>query len=286
MSPKIVRRRFVGRSICVMWRPTNSCPAGVCGWSLIWTMRSLREPGGTLHAEQPFTPSEATVERTRIICPETGRFEDIDCERAPLGVVVAGCSRFEPRSAVECTRRCAAQMDRSDRRDVDDRAERILVVRADADHETRPFAEALARCLVRDGFTVELADPTPRTAPPPADYDAVVVGASARSGKHQRSVIEYIVSHRIALGEMPAFYFSVSPESRTRRPHDPQRDTGRITRETGWLPTSTAAFAEAVPHTTVDASSGHVVGEPDDVRGFAARIADEVTALQLIPTMQ
>jgi hypothetical protein len=57
------------------------------------------------------------MERKRITCPETTHFELIDFERTPLGVLIAGCSRFLPRCAVGCSRECAARMDRHGGRD-------------------------------------------------------------------------------------------------------------------------------------------------------------------------
>jgi hypothetical protein len=51
------------------------------------------------------------MERKRITCPETSHVELIDLERTPLGILIAGCSRFLPRCQMTCTRRCAAFMD-------------------------------------------------------------------------------------------------------------------------------------------------------------------------------
>lgn len=90
------------------------------------------------------------MEHKRITCPETAHLEEVDLERTPLGTVVAGCSRFSPRGAVDCTRACAARMDRRDNRDRDDHTERILVAYAGADAQAAAIARTLAGDLARD----------------------------------------------------------------------------------------------------------------------------------------
>lgn len=57
------------------------------------------------------------MERKRIMCPETAHLELVDCEPTPLGALITGCSRFLPRSAVECSGECAARMDHRERRE-------------------------------------------------------------------------------------------------------------------------------------------------------------------------
>jgi hypothetical protein len=76
-----------------------------------------READTQVHDHGMPRASRGTMERRRITCPETARFELIDYERTPLGAVIAGCSRFLPRCALTCTRECAAQMDHRCRRD-------------------------------------------------------------------------------------------------------------------------------------------------------------------------
>jgi hypothetical protein len=57
------------------------------------------------------------MERKRITCPETAHLEEVDIEQTPLGVLIEGCSRFQPRCNVQCARCCAALMDVRDKRD-------------------------------------------------------------------------------------------------------------------------------------------------------------------------
>ena len=75
---------------------------------------------------------------------------------------------------------------------------------------TKSIALSLADRFFRDGLTAELADADAGSVPPPADYEAVVIGSSVRFGRNPHSVIEYIVHSRDALAAMPAFFFSVA----------------------------------------------------------------------------
>lgn len=196
------------------------------------------------------------MERKRIICPETGHEEEIDIERTPHGAVITGCSRFDPRRAVTCGGPCAVVIDRDDRRDVDDRTERVLVVVASGHGPTNVIAELLARYLAQDGFTVERADADARTSPAPADYDAVVIGSRVRFGRHPPSVIAYIAHHRDDLATMPAYFFAVGGR------------VDRMTRATGWHPMASEVFD---------------VGWIDEVRvhELAARIGENVPPLEI-----
>jgi hypothetical protein len=166
------------------------------------------------------------VERESITCPESAQREEIDAEPTPFGLVVIGCSRFEPRCALSCTRACARRLDVRDR--TDDASERVLIVFARA-AGTRSVAAALAEELARDGLVVELADADADAAAPPYDYDAVIIGSPARFSRRSRVIVEYITRYRDALASMPAFWFAVG------RSEIASSETLR--RATGWLPT-------------------------------------------------
>jgi Flavodoxin domain len=172
------------------------------------------------------------VERKRITCPETAHLEEVDLEPTPLGMVVTGCSRFEPRCEVQCTRECARRMDRRDRYDVDQRGERVLVVYADA-KRTRTLSNALAAALASEGMIVEQAD-VGLAAPPPADYDAVVIGTSLRFGRFPRTVRAYLAEHRAALAQIPTFLYVV----------DRSDDIDEVARTFGWQPTFAIGIAD------------------------------------------
>ena len=226
------------------------------------------------------------MERQRIVCPETTRPEDVDVERTPCGVVIAGCSRFHPSGAIACTRACAARLDDCDRRDVDDVAPRVLVVYAGGSAKTKAIATDLARHLSRDGLTVELSDAEGPAVPPADDHDAVVIGSCVHRGRHPRSVVAYVVQSSAKLAARPAFLFSTG-----------EADRGAMYRTTGWQPHGTAVFpdrsrrrslrelvgwlAERAPSATEQSFT-----EWFQVRDFALMIGEQVPTPELIPSLE
>jgi hypothetical protein len=168
------------------------------------------------------------MESKRITCPESGHLETIDYERTPCGIVIDACSRFDPACAVGCGGECARRLDLRDRLHVDDHSDRVLVVFAN-ERASRPLAVAIAEALQQDGMIVELANADTFATPPPADYDAVVLGAA---GHLPSSLREYIRAHRDALRAMPTALFVRDASA-----------VAAIVKRTRWLPTRSAVFA-------------------------------------------
>lgn len=156
------------------------------------------------------------MERRAITCPTTTHLESIDYERTSLGIVVEACTRFSP-GDIRCTCECARRLDRSDRADNDDATERVLVVYA----KERVPAEAIAHALRVDDFIVELADACVLGAPPPEDYDAVVIVAQPNWLHHTRAIDAYVRDHPAGLQDRPSRTFSV-PRRWSRRSIDRQ----------------------------------------------------------------
>lgn len=144
------------------------------------------------------------MERKAITCPRSAHFEVIDYERTPLGILVTGCTRF-PLGDVTCTCECARRLDRSDRANNADPTERVLVVYAGS----REPADAVAHALRADDFTVELADASLRGAPPPEDYDAVVLVARPSWLERTKEIDAYVRDHQDGLCDRPSRVFTV-----------------------------------------------------------------------------
>jgi len=197
------------------------------------------------------------MERKRITCPETAHLEEIECERTQFGLVIQSCTRFDPAREVRCAGECARRLDRRERRTLGHDRDRVLIVYADA-ARTRAVAEQLSRVLAGDGFTVELADAGMDAAPPPEDYDAIVVGSPLRFGRHPRAIASYISEHRATLGAMPSFLYFVN--------HTGFANAAALRRQAGWWPTRAFGFVR--------------IGwtPPDRVSDIALAIADEIPA--------
>ena len=171
--------------------------------------------------------------RKPITCPLTGHLETVELEQTPLGVVVERCSRFSPSDRVTCTRECARRLDLRDRAGEDELTERVLVLYADVGRG-RPAAEALAVALREEGMVVELAVAHAGTAPPPEDYDALVLVAPLRVWGYARSLTDYMRDHLDALATMPTWFISVSRGG--------VASAARLWDDVGWCPPGIAGF--------------------------------------------
>jgi hypothetical protein len=50
--------------------------------------------------------------RMLVTCPESAHLEVLEYVDDPLGMLIAGCSAFQPGCAVTCPRECARRLDR------------------------------------------------------------------------------------------------------------------------------------------------------------------------------
>lgn len=50
--------------------------------------------------------------RMLVTCPETAHLEVLEYIDDPLGMLISGCSAFQPECNVACARLCAARLDR------------------------------------------------------------------------------------------------------------------------------------------------------------------------------
>jgi hypothetical protein len=198
--------------------------------------------------------------RKPITCPLTGHLETVELEHTPLGLVVDRCSRVSPSEHVACTRECSRRLDLRERAGDDAVTERVLVLYADA-ARGRPPADALASALREDGLIVEVAVVHAGTAPPPQDYDGVVLVAPLRMWGYPRSLTSYMREHVRALEAMPTWFVSISRGGGVR--------AERLWQEVGWCPPELAGF------------DGGAL-EPR-AHELARMISDDIPALDLAP---
>lgn len=52
------------------------------------------------------------MQRMLVTCPESAHLEVLEYVDDPLGMLIAGCSAFQPECAVRCARECARRLDR------------------------------------------------------------------------------------------------------------------------------------------------------------------------------
>ena len=125
---------------------------------------------------------------------------------------------------------------------------RILIPYGTTEGQTARISEYLADVFRDHGHEAYAADIKGSGAPEPDDYDAVIVGASIHSGKHEDYVRDFVKENRNALERLPSAFFSVSLAA-----HD---DTGQaegyieeFVEETGWRPGMVGLFGGALLYT-------------------------------------
>jgi menaquinone-dependent protoporphyrinogen oxidase len=129
------------------------------------------------------------------------------------------------------------------------REPKILMVFNSEEGQTAKVADRVADVLRGLGATVDsyLAE----NAPPPAGYDAVVVGDPIHMGHHSPVTIGYLKDHRQAIAELPSAMFQLSL---TSAHHDPVHDAAAWTyveefeAETGFGPDVVGVFAGALAY--------------------------------------
>jgi menaquinone-dependent protoporphyrinogen oxidase len=129
-------------------------------------------------------------------------------------------------------------------------SQRVLVLYASTHGHTAKIADRVGDVLRAQGVHARvrhLNERTPRLDL--SELDAFIVGASVHQGHHQREMVEWIAEHHTVLSLRPSAFFSVSLTAADDT--DEARETTRsmiddVLDETGWVPTTTQAFAGAL----------------------------------------
>jgi len=95
-------------------------------------------------------------------------------------------------------------------------ARNVLVVYSGVYGHTHKVCEAMRPVLERHGAQVTLSA-LPDETPDPAAFDAILMGAAIRNGKHNPAVLEFIERHRGVLEDKPSAFFSINLVA--RKPH-------------------------------------------------------------------
>jgi menaquinone-dependent protoporphyrinogen oxidase len=136
----------------------------------------------------------------------------------------------------------------------------LAIFYATSEGHTRRIAERLARRLRRRGMSVDVVD---ISTPSPAEFDlsryaGAVLAASIHMGKHQRSMIDFVKTHRGAIERLPTTFLSVSlsqaavedpcatPQRKERAKREVHKAVEGFSLTTGWKPGRVHAVAGAL----------------------------------------
>ncbi len=126
---------------------------------------------------------------------------------------------------------------------------RVLVVYASTHGHTAKIADRIGERLREHDVSAHVREVgTPGAHLEPAEFDGVIVAASIHLHHHQREVIDWITEHRTTLNGCPSAFLSVSltaADDTDEARASTREMIDRVIKETGWAPTTTAAFAGA-----------------------------------------
>ncbi|MFU8895786.1 MAG: menaquinone-dependent protoporphyrinogen IX dehydrogenase [Gammaproteobacteria bacterium] len=119
----------------------------------------------------------------------------------------------------------------------------ILLLYSGVYGHTRRICERIQSTLTELGQQVELVQ-LPALAIDPAGYDAVLIGASIRNGKHNPAVMEFINRHQAVLEEKPNGFFSVNLVARKAHKNTPETNpyTKAFVAKSPWQPKLLGVF--------------------------------------------
>ena len=181
-------------------------------------------------------------------------------------------------------------------------ARRILIVYGTSYGQTARVASRIRHQLSRHGFIVTLrkGDELPDGFSP-ADFDAVLVGASMIIGGYQKYIGAFVRRHVDALNALPSGFFAVSGSAGSANAverTEAQRRMMAFYKGAGWHPTFTASIAGAIAYTkynvfvrwmmkrisrkegvSTDTSRDHEYTDWTQVERFAEQFAEHVEGL-------
>ena len=186
---------------------------------------------------------------------------------------------------------------------------RILVLYGTTTGHTAKIARSIGDTLRQQGASVDVIEGNAEW-PEPEDYAAVVVAASVRGGKYQRSVRRWVKANAEALNARPTAFVSVCLGVLQHEPQV-QEEVAAIMRRfltaVGWRPTVTKTVAGALLYTRynpflrwvmkritrkaggdTDTSRDYEYTDWADLRAFAEdfgrRVAREASRDHAVPT--
>ena len=122
---------------------------------------------------------------------------------------------------------------------------RILFLYSTVDGHTLKICKRLQQVVEQGGHQVTLADLENPRGIGLESFDAVVVGASIRYGKHRPQVADFMRRNRHILQRKPNAFFSVNIVARKPNKNTPETNpyVRKFLRQIGWRPRLTTVFA-------------------------------------------
>jgi menaquinone-dependent protoporphyrinogen oxidase len=136
----------------------------------------------------------------------------------------------------------------------------ILLLYSGVYGHTQKIAGRMQAKMVELGAEVAVA-PIADSPADPARYDAILIGAAIRNGKHNPAVIDFIARHKDLLEAKPSGFFSVNLVA--RKPHKNTPETNPYTKafvaKSPWQPKLLGVFAGDLDYQRYSAFDRNVI---------------------------
>lgn len=125
---------------------------------------------------------------------------------------------------------------------------------------SRQICERVQASLAKRGLRADVA-PLVGHAVEPRAYDAIVIGASIKHGKHHPSVLEFIRANRALLESKPSALFSVNLVARKPAKNTPQTNPylKRLVAQSPWKPKLLGVFAGELDYARYSGIDKHMM---------------------------
>ncbi|MGB2817909.1 MAG: menaquinone-dependent protoporphyrinogen IX dehydrogenase [Burkholderiaceae bacterium] len=125
---------------------------------------------------------------------------------------------------------------------------------------SRQICERVQSILAKRGHRADVA-PLVGHDVDPTTYDAIVIGASIKHGKHHPSVLEFIRANRALLENRPSALFSVNLVARKPAKNTPQTNPylKRLVAQSPWKPKLQGVFAGELDYSRYSGIDKHMM---------------------------
>lgn len=126
---------------------------------------------------------------------------------------------------------------------------------------TRKIAEAIRDEVIRLGGELDIVEIESFAVADAERYDAIVIGAAIRNGKHNKAVLALIRSHQALLDAKPSAFFSVSLVARKPAKNTPETNpyVKTFLARSPWKPRLVGVFAGDLDYQRYRFSDRHII---------------------------
>ncbi len=122
---------------------------------------------------------------------------------------------------------------------------KVLILYSTTDGHTVEICRRLQLVIESSGDTTQIVDLKSEPDLESLAFDKIVIGASIRYGKHQRTVYDFIEANRATLEKYPNALFSVNVVARKPEKNTPETNPylQKFLRQIDWQPQNLGVFA-------------------------------------------